>query len=217
MQKLVKLGIVDDNPLLIEAVKEKLSFYPEISIAFGAISGREAIRVMNDTIDLLLMDIQMPEMSGIQATEMIKKLFPRTRILMLTVFDDDENIFHAIQAGADGYLLKDIAPVNLHKAIVQTLEGGAVMTPSIAQKTLNLLRNPSSIKIRIEETDVKLSPREVEVLELLSNGLAYTAIAGQLFVSPFTVRKHIENIYSKLQVHSKLQAIEKARSTGLIG
>ena len=136
---------------------------------------------------------------------------------MLTVFDDDENIFNAIKAGADGYLLKEITPDTLHDGICQVLEGGAAMTPSIAAKALNLLRFPEKVtadKVQVEE--ISLTKRETEILEQLSKGLNYQLIAENLFISPPTVRKHIENIYKKLQVHNKMEAVQKAMKNNLI-
>jgi DNA-binding NarL/FixJ family response regulator len=132
---------------------------------------------------------------------------------MLTVFDNDENIFNAIKAGADGYLLKDVNPRELYDGITETLNGGAAMNPSIAFKTLKLLRNPIDFENRIDQEDIKLTPREIDVLEQLSKGLTYTVIADNLILSPSTIRRHIENIYTKLQVHSKLEAVQKARIT----
>lgn len=135
---------------------------------------------------------------------------------MLTVFDNDENIFNSIKAGADGYLLKEVDPKTLYNGIIETLNGGAAMTPSIALKTLKLLRNPVEISFPEKEEEIKLSSREIDVLEQLSKGLSYTLIAENLFLSPSTVRKHIENIYKKLQVHNKLEAIQKAERNKLI-
>ncbi|MFY7742328.1 MAG: DNA-binding response regulator [Flavobacterium sp.] len=135
---------------------------------------------------------------------------------MLTAFDNDENIFNAIKAGADGYLLKEVNPTDLHQGIIETLNGGAAMNPSIALKTLKLLRNPIDFDAKTEEEEIKLSTREIEVLEQLSKGLNYNQIADNLILSPSTVRKHIENIYTKLQVHNKLEAIQKAKSNKLI-
>ena len=135
---------------------------------------------------------------------------------MLTVFDNDENIFSAIKAGADGYLLKEVEPKNLYNGIIETLNGGAAMNPSIALKTLKLLRNPIDLNNKKEEEIIKLSPREIDVLEQLAQGLSYTIIAENLFLSPSTVRKHIENIYTKLQVHNKLEAVQKAKRNNLI-
>jgi DNA-binding NarL/FixJ family response regulator len=164
------------------------------------------------------MDIEMPKQNGIEATALVKQKYPQIKIIMLTVFDDDENIFQAIQAGADGYLLKDTEPQELYIAITQTLEGGAVMTPSIAMKALNLLRSPLAEEADADEAEetIKLTSREVEVLEQLSTGLPYTSIAENLIVSPSTVRRHIENIYQKLQVHSKTEAIALAKKKRFI-
>lgn len=158
----------------------------------------------------------MPEMDGITATEIVKSKYPHIKIIMLTVFDDDENIFNAIKAGANGYLLKEIDAENLHKCILEVVNGGAPMTPSIALKTLKLLRNPIVINTVDEIEKIKLTNRETEILEHLSKGLNYNEIADNLIISPSTVRKHIENIYKKLQVHNKMEAVSKARKHKLI-
>jgi len=216
----IRTAVIDDNNFLIKSVKEKLSFFEDISISFTANNGLECMDKLNENrqTDLILMDIEMPKQNGIDATALVKQLYPQIKIIMLTVFDDDENIFKAIQAGADGYLLKDIEPQALYIAITQTLEGGAVMTPSIAMKALNLLRSPLTEEADADEAEetIKLTSREVEVLEQLSTGLPYTAIAENLFVSPSTVRRHIENIYQKLQVHSKIEAIGLAKKKRII-
>ena len=135
---------------------------------------------------------------------------------MLTVFDNDENIFNAIKAGADGYLLKEINAKDLHDGIIETLNGGAAMNPSIALKTLKLLRNPITIQNKEDKEDIQLTAREIDVLEQLSKGLNYNKIAENLILSSGTVRKHIENIYRKLQVHNKLEAVQKAKRNKLI-
>jgi DNA-binding NarL/FixJ family response regulator len=162
------------------------------------------------------MDIEMPKMNGIEATEIVKQKYPQIKIIMLTVFDNDENIFNAIKAGADGYLLKEVNPKDLHQGILDTMNGGATMTPSIAMKTLKLFRNPIDFETVVNCDDIKLTIREVEVLEQLSKGLKYNAIAENLFLSVGTIRKHVENIYTKLQVHNKLEAIQKAKNNNLI-
>lgn len=216
----IRIAVIDDNNFLIKSVKEKLSFFEDISISFTANNGLECMYKLDENrqIDLILMDIEMPKQNGIEATTLVKQLYPQIKIIMLTVFDDDENIFQAIQAGADGYLLKDTEPQELYNAITQTLEGGAVMTPSIAMKALNLLRSPLAEETDADETEetIKLTSREVEVLEQLSTGLPYTSIAENLIVSPSTVRRHIENIYQKLQVHSKTEAIALAKKKRFI-
>ena len=214
----VRLAIVDDNSFLIKAIKEKLSFFDELDIRFTAMNGQEVVNKLdkNQHIDLILMDIEMPVLDGIETTRRIKQKYPQIKIIMLTVFDNDENIFNAIKAGADGYLLKEINAGDLYKGILETLNGGAAMNPSIALKTLKLLRNPDAIGNSQEQEDIKLTKREVEVLEQLSKGLSYTLIAENLILSVGTIRKHIENIYRKLQVHNKLEAVQKARQNNII-
>ncbi|OYX24371.1 MAG: DNA-binding response regulator [Flavobacteriales bacterium 32-35-8] len=214
----VKIGIVDDNVFLINAVKEKLSFFEDLSVRFTAVNGSDLLTQLqaNHNLDLILMDIEMPVLNGIETTEIVKQKYPHIKIIMLTVFDNDEHIFNAIKAGADGYLLKEINPKDLHEGILETLNGGAAMNPSIAMKTLKLLRNPIDFNCKDTLEDIKLSEREVQVLEQLSKGLSYNVIAEHLFLSTGTIRKHIENIYKKLQVHNKLEAVEKAKKNNII-
>jgi len=213
----IKIVIVDDNSFLINTVKEKLSFFDDFTIKFTAVNGSDLLSQIenNHNIDLILMDIEMPILNGIETTEIIKQKYPHIKIIMLTVFDNDEHIFNAIKAGADGYLLKEINAKDLHDGIVGTLNGGAAMNPSIALKTLKLLRNPLSIENKNDKEDIQLTNRETEVLEQLSKGLNYIQISENLIISKGTVRKHIENIYKKLQVHNKLEAVQKAKRNNL--
>lgn len=217
MEHKIKIAIVDDNVFLQKTIVEKTSFFDDLTIKFKAIDGNDLLDKLskNHNIDLILMDIEMPNLNGIEATSAVKQRYPQIKIIMLTVFDNDENIFNAIKAGADGYSLKEVLPKDLHSGIVDTMNGGAAMTPSIALKTLKLLRNPTILAPGSTE-DFKLTVREVEVLEQLSKGIKYNDIADNLFLASKTVRKHVENIYIKLQVHSKLEAIAKAKQNNLI-
>lgn len=214
----IKIAIADDNTFLVNMVTEKLSFFDDLDLKFSAVNGADLLEKLeeNHNVDVVLMDIEMPVLNGIEATEQVKQKFPHIKIIMLTVFDNDENIFNAIKAGADGYLLKEVNAKDLHTGILETLNGGAAMNPSIALKTLKLLRNPLNIQAIPNKEDIKLTVREVEVLEQLSKGLSYNLIADNLILSVGTVRKHIENIYKKLQVHNKLEAVEKAKKNNLI-
>ncbi|MCI2229725.1 response regulator transcription factor [Polaribacter sp. MSW13] len=215
----LKICIAEDNYFLVKTIKEKLSFFDDVTIKFHANNGAELIGKLEDNhnIDVILMDIQMPEMNGVRATEIVKNKYPQIKIIILTVLDDDDYVFKAIKAGANGYLLKEIDAENLYKSIIEVTKGGAPMTPSIALKTLNLLRNPNLLDAKLEETEtIKLSKRETEILIQLSKGLNYNSIAENLIISPSTVRKHIENIYKKLQVHSKMEAVIKAQKQNLI-
>lgn len=215
---MIRIAIVDDNPFLQKTIQDKLKFFSDVEVRFKAINGLDIIEKVekNHHLDLILMDIEMPKMNGIEATSLLKSKFPQIKIIMLTVFDNDENIFKAIKAGADGYFLKEVNPQELYDGIVETLAGGAGMTPSIATRTLKLLREPLVFDENVNKEDVSLTAREVEVLEQLSKGLKYNAIAQNLFLSLGTIRKHVENIYTKLQVHNKLEAIQKAKNNNLI-
>lgn len=215
---LLKIAIAEDNIFLLQTIKEKLSFFSDLELVLVATDGKDLNKKLdqNNAVDLILMDIEMPNMNGIEATKQVKKKYPQIKIVMLTVLDDYDNIFYAIQAGANGYLLKETNAQELHKSILETMSGGAVMTPVIAQKALQLLRNPKIKQTTQNQEDIKLTKREVEILEQLSHGLSNTKIAANLNRSPKTVRNHIENIYKKLQVHSKLEAIQKARDNYII-
>lgn len=215
----IKIAIAEDNGFLAKAVEEKISFFDDLKFKFRGANGNEFIGKLEQdhNVDVILMDIQMPEKDGISTTEYVKNKYPHIKILMLTVFDDDENIFNAIQAGADGYLLKETNPTELRKAITDVLEGGAAMTPSVALKTLNILRYPEKMTSdKIQQEEITLSNREIDVLEQLSKGLNYMVISENLIISPATVRKHIENIYKKLQVHNKMEAVQKAMKHNII-
>jgi len=175
-----------------------------------------AILEKNHVVDLILMDIEMPKMNGIKATEIIKSKYPQIKIVIITVFDNDETIFNAIKAGADGYLLKETKAEKIYEAIGETLSGGAAMSPSIAMKTLKFLKNPVVFEDLETPEQIALSDREIEVLEQLSQGLKNQAIADNLFISFSTVKKHIENIYKKLQAHNRIELIQKAKQNKLL-
>lgn len=212
----IKLAIAEDNSFLLKAIREKLSLYPDLEIKIQAFNGIELMEKLDkdSNIHLILMDIEMPKMNGIEAVEQISLKYPQIKTIMLTVFDHDEHIFKAIQAGANGYFLKEVDPPSLYQGILDTLEGGAAMTPSIALKTLKLLRNPP--KFEEAKEDISLTPRETEILEQTAKGLNYNQIGENLFISPKTVRKHLENIYGKLQVHNKMEAVQKAVKNRII-
>lgn len=211
------LVIVDDNIFVAKSVEDRLSGFDDIKIDLVSEGAQPILKYLdeNNHIDLILMDVEMPEINGIELTQMIKSKYPDIKIVMLTVFDNAEAIFNAVKAGASGYLLKDISANDLHKGIVQTMNGGAAMSPSIAFKTLELLKNPL-VKDASKNETFSLSKREIEVLELLSHGKTYREIASVLYLSEGTIRKHVENTYKKLQVHNKVEALVKARRNRII-
>lgn len=212
----VKLAIAEDNSFLLKAIMDKLALFSDLEVKFYAYNGQELLdRLEKDSnVHLILMDIEMPKMNGIEAVELISRKYPQIKNIMLTVFDDDENIFRAIQAGANGYFLKEVDPPTLYQGILDTLDGGAAMTPSIAMKALKLLRNPPKFEEAKEE--INLTAREIEILEQTAKGLNYNQIGENLFISPKTVRKHLENIYGKLHVHNKMEAVNKAVKNRII-
>lgn len=212
----ITIAIAEDNSFALKACLDKLAPHREFKVVMNAFNGQELLEKIGEhQIDLVLMDIQMPGMDGIAAAELLKKRHPALKILMLTTFDDDENIFKAIMAGANGYLLKEENAESLRQSIIETLSGGAAMSAGVAMRVLNLLRNPIAVKAE-ETSDFGLTKREVELLVQLKNGLTYEQIATNLFISYGTVRKHIENIYHKLQVNNKVTAVDVASKNRII-
>jgi DNA-binding NarL/FixJ family response regulator len=166
--------------------------------------------------DVILMDIEMPGISGVEAVKIIKKNFPDIIIVMQTVFEDDDKVFDAICNGASGYLLKDTPPARLMESIVEAYQGGAPMSPSIARKTLNLFQQFLSPFADAKHEDYNLSPREKDVLICLVKGFSYKMIAAECTISFDTVRSHIRNIYHKLHVASMSEAVAKAIKERLV-
>ncbi|MCU0345305.1 MAG: response regulator transcription factor [Saprospiraceae bacterium] len=210
--------ITEDIARLAKMMRENLELSPDFKVTGIAVNGQDLLNqlpALPSLPDIVLMDIQMPVLDGIAATAALKARHPQVKVVMATVFDDEENIFNAILAGADGYLLKDEPPQVLHRALQEVMEGGAPMSPAIARKALSLLRkNPVAPTPAAADHD--LTDREIELLEQLSKGLRYEQVGQNLHISTGTVRKHIENIYRKLQVHNKMEAVAAARRRGLI-
>lgn len=213
MNKPVSIGIVDDNEAFLAQLKENLLQFPEVHIDFTAPNGKEALKCLEKCKNLpevILMDIEMPIMEGIETTAVIT-CNTQIKVLILTVFDTDEKIFEAIKAGAAGYLLKDSKPHRIITAIEDIMNGGAPMSPHIASRTLELLRNTAHTNNDLPTPDdYNLSDREIQLLQLLVEGNTYQQIADSIFISHGTVRKHIENIYHKLHIHSKVEAVNTA-------
>lgn len=212
---MIKLGIVDDRSEIRENLRRVFALFDDVEVVFEGRDGQDAVRYMQSghpRPQLLLMDIQMREMDGIEATRRIKKEHPSVKILLLTVFKEEERILAAFEAGADGYLLKGERPVKMMELIRDTIEGRLSLSPEVAATTVNVLRQ----KLQKASTpeDYSLSERELEVLKLLSDGKSYQEVAKDLFISPKTVRSHTDNIYRKLNVHSKVEAARIALENG---
>lgn len=213
---MIYIAIVDDKSMIRHTLSEKIGRLPNFEVLFTAKDGIDFLEQMREARNaiepnVVLMDIDMPNMDGIDAVQEGKLRFPNPKYLMLTIFDEDEKIFNAIKVGASGYLLKDEPIDKIKEAIVDVMNDiGAPMSPSIARRSLNLLMN-AELKLGVVQTksiDYKLSEREHEVLLLLIEGLEYKEIGQKLNVSPNTIRNHISAIYKKLHVTSKAQAIK---------
>ena len=212
----IRIGIVDDKLQNRTTLREELSESEGLRVMLVAKNGADFLEQMkslgeHERPEVVLMDIEMPEMDGISAVTKAKILYPDVNFLMLTIFDDEEKIFEAIRSGANGYLLKDEKIEVIEDYIRQLVEvGGVPMSPSIARKAMNMLARSRPEDNSSDHEQESLSEREFEVLSLLVQGYDYKVIAEKLFLSAHTVRKHIANIYSKLQVTSKAQAINLA-------
>jgi len=221
----IPIAIVDDKSQNRISLSEQIKYSDEIEILFCATDGYDFLNLMKQCNParipaVVLMDIEMPGMDGIQAVKHGHLLYPDLKFLMLTVFDDDDKIFEAIKAGANGYLLKDEKVSVIIDYIQQLVDiGGVPMSPSIARKAMDMLVSasiPEKVSPALPDPAYILSERETEVLKLLVDGFDYKIIAQKLFLSSHTVRKHIANIYQKLQVNSKAHAIKVANKNNLV-
>ncbi|MBK7667614.1 MAG: response regulator transcription factor [Sphingobacteriaceae bacterium] len=213
---MIKVAIVDDKRLNRLNRADELSYSEKIKVVFTSQNGQEFLETMkalaqNNLPEIVLMDIDMPEKNGIDTVREAKVIYPGVEFLMLTVFDEDEKIFEAVKAGASGYLLKDESTETIINFIQQVKEFRAVpMSPSVARKALKLLCGGSSFTQQEKTAENTLTPREIEVLKGLVEGLDYKEIAEKLFVSPNTVRNQITSIYTKLHVTCKVDAVKLA-------
>ncbi|ASS48305.1 MAG: hypothetical protein A3D31_19335 [Candidatus Fluviicola riflensis] len=210
-----RIALVDDKPYNVQVLAEKLASKPEyeiVSSTFGGLTFLEALKTMDPLPEVVFMDIDMPDLNGIETVQRAKSSHPEIHFLMITVFDDEERVFQAIQAGASGYLLKDESISGLHKAVDDVMNyGGAPMSPSIARKAFQYIQRMQAAAASASITNQSpLSSREMDILAGLAEGKSYMIIAEKLFISPHTVRKHMTNIYEKLHVNSKVEAVRMA-------
>lgn len=207
----LRIAIFDDNKNIRDSITMLLKTVPDFEVVGSFSHVLDCVDDIKESRpDIILMDIEMPGMTGIEALRAIKKELPHIQILMQTVFEDDDRVFDSICAGASGYILKNYLNTKLVDAINELQYGGSPMSPSIARKVLGKLQQHSSA-IRPEEApDYRLTPREKEVLACIVNGLSYKMIADQLNISYETVRSHVKKIYEKLHVASLTEAVAKA-------
>jgi DNA-binding NarL/FixJ family response regulator len=209
----IRVAIIEDQREIREGLKTLVSGTPGYSVVGAWRSMEEALNaIARDVPHVALVDIGLPGMQGTQGIRILKERYPKLRALMLTVYEDDERIFNAVCAGASGYLLKSTPPARLLESLQEVMAGGAPMSPPVANRVLTLFR-----EFRPREHDgVNLSPHETRLLSLLVDGHNLKTAAAELDVSRATVAWHMHNIYEKLQVHSKSEAVAKALRSGLI-
>lgn len=220
----INILLVDDQVLFVESLKTVIETHTnDLKVVGIAFNGEMAVKLsLEKKPDIILMDVRMPGMSGVECTRIIKKKIPSMQIMMLTTFDDDEYIYEALSAGAVGYILKDIHPTYLISAIRSIHEGGLLISSNVAQKIVDkLIHTPGKGKIATHDHQVKhtlldeLSKREREVLLQISKGYTNKEIAENLFIIEQTVKNHVSTIYSKLGVRDRVQALRFAIEAGL--
>jgi len=209
----IRVIVFEDNRSLRDSLVQMVSNRDGFVFAGAFENCTRLLQNIEDTMpDVILMDIQMPGMNGIEAVRIIRASYPNMKILMQTVFEDEEKIFQAIYAGASGYILKNTSPSRFLEFIRETFEGGAPMSPTVATKVLKMVvRKPDN-----SNHDFNLTEREKDILSCLVRGMSYKLAANECFISIDTVRGHIRNIYEKLHVHSKSEAVATAIKRNIV-
>lgn len=208
---MIKVAVYDDNKSRRESLAAFISLSPDMEHA-GSFENCANIlqEVAEYQPDIILMDIEMPIVDGLEGVKRVKLKHPEIKIIMQTAFDDDDKIFAALQAGAEGYILKTASVNQISQSIDEVMKGGAAMTPSIALKVMRYFNNQPIAK------DYNLSLKETETLKYLAQGLSYKMIADQMGIAYFTVNNHVKKIYEKLQVHSLGEAVAMAHKEKLV-
>lgn len=207
----IRVTFFEDNAALSRALCQMISDSDELELAGAFQNGNNVLRdIAKSNPDVVLMDIDMPGVNGIEAVKIIRQHFPDLRILMQTVFDDDDKIFESILAGASGYILKKNAPKIIIESIIDVYKGGAPMSPAIATRVLHLFQNHVSRPSDTSDEEYNLTPREKDVLRCMVAGKPYKIISDELNITYNTIRTHVKKIYDKLHVSSNTEAVSKA-------
>jgi DNA-binding NarL/FixJ family response regulator len=211
----LRVVVADDHPMFRDGLKTLLRSIPEVHVVAEAATGAEAVSLAEKhDPDVIVMDLHMPDLNGIEATRQIVHAHPHAGVLVLTMFEDDDSVFAAMRAGARGYLLKGASQDEIVRAIKAVAGGEAIFGPAIAKRVVDYFARPARIKA---PAFPELTEREHEVLDLIAQGQANASIARRLFLSEKTVRNHVSNIFAKLQVADRAEAIVRAREAGLGG
>lgn len=214
----IRLAIVDDHEVVRQGLRGFLELLDDIEIVGEGRTGKEAVELARSIEpDIILMDVLMPEMSGVDATIAILAENPNIRILILSSFSDEETIFPALEAGAVGYVLKDISPDELADVLRDTHQGKTRLHPDIATKLIERMKRPANSEPTVSPKLESLTEREREVLQAIGRGMSNKEIAGELFISPMTVKTHVSNLLGKLDLFDRTQAAIFAIRQGLVG
>jgi DNA-binding NarL/FixJ family response regulator len=213
----IRVLVADDHPVFRRGIRAILGAEPDTELVGEATDGEEAVaRALEQRPDVILMDLNMPKITGIEATRQILEVDPNIAILMLTMFEDDDSVFAAMRAGARGYVLKGADGAETLRAIHAVADGEAIFGPTIARRLTGYFATPGQVpRTTAEGAFPSLTEREHEILSLIAEGYTNTAIASRLYISPKTVRNYVSNIFTKLQVADRSQAIVRAREAGL--
>jgi DNA-binding NarL/FixJ family response regulator len=220
----ITVGIIEDHNIFRKRLSELLSFYEDIKLIFSVENAEQCFKYLKrseNIPEVLLMDIELPGLSGIEATFQIKENYTDIDIIMFTVFEDDERIFESIQVGASGYMLKDEPIQKVVDSIKEVKNGGSYMSPNIARKLLSMVSGADRKTVLPEEGDSNavpfdLTPSEIRILEKVIEGKSNNEIAEEVILSPWTVKTHIKNIYKKMQVNSRASAVRLALRRNIV-
>lgn len=204
----IRVAVVEDDAKLRQTMTLFINRSEGLACVAGYGSAEEALEGLSaDAPDVVLMDIRLPGMSGVECVGRLRVLLPSARVVMLTAYEDSDDVFHSLSAGAFGYLLKSVEPARLREAIHEAHQGGSPISGSVARKLVEYFRDSLPSGADVEDPLAPLSPREVDILQLLAEGHAYKQIASDLGISINTIRTHVKRIYEKLHVHCRIEAI----------